>query len=191
MRDPSVQQGRRGLRPAAAQGRDLFGRPGLGDRRGQPARAAGGVRGRRADPRHLLRPADAGAAARRQGRGRPCPRVRPRRCRDQGAEPAVRGRLGDRRALSGLDEPRRPRHRAAGGLQGRRHLGQRALRHRGRRGAPLLHASCSTPRWCTRRTAQAAAELRAQHRRAEVGLDDVGLSPRDDRQDPRQVGKGG
>ena len=48
-----------------------------------PARAAGRVRSRRPDPRHLLRPADDGRAAGRRGRGRPCRRIRPRRCRDQ------------------------------------------------------------------------------------------------------------
>ena len=71
LRDRAVPEGRRGhsgtMKPKA---RDPVGRAGIGHGR-QPARAAGDLRDRRAGPRHLLRPADHGAAARRQGRGRP------------------------------------------------------------------------------------------------------------------------
>ena len=59
LRDPSVLEGRRGLRAAAAQGGDPLRRPGLGPRGRQPARARVDLRGRRAGARHLLRPADA------------------------------------------------------------------------------------------------------------------------------------
>ena len=48
------------------------------------------------------------------------------------------GSVSDRRAPPGLDEPRRPRHRAAAGLRGRRPLGERALRRDRRRGAQDL-----------------------------------------------------
>ena len=50
------------------------------------------------------------AAARRQGRGRPSPRIRPRRGRGHRRQPAVRRRLEQGREISGVDEPRRPRH---------------------------------------------------------------------------------
>ena len=102
-------------------------------------------------------------------------RVRPRRRRDQGGEPALRGLLGSRQALPRLDEPWRPRHRAARGLSRHRDLRERALRHRGRRGPPLLlhHVPSRGGAHAGRR--QAALQLRAQDRRAEVRLDDVGL----------------
>ena len=70
---------------------------------------------------HLLRRADHGAPARRPGRGRPPPRVRPRRGRGEEAVGPVRRRLAARRPQAGLDEPRRPRHEAAAGLRGDRH----------------------------------------------------------------------
>ena len=62
----------------------LSGGPASVHEAGSPARAAGDLRFRRAGARHLLRPDDHGRAARRQGRGRPSPRIRPRRCRGQG-----------------------------------------------------------------------------------------------------------
>ena len=52
-----VQQCRGGVRAACAGGHHPVGRAKLGHRHRQPARAAGPVRRRRADPRHLLRPA--------------------------------------------------------------------------------------------------------------------------------------
>ena len=64
-----------------AEGRDPLRRAGIGARQGRAARADGDLRGRRAGARHLLRRAGHGAAARRQGRGRPSPRIRPRRGR--------------------------------------------------------------------------------------------------------------
>ena len=67
------------FRDAAAQGRDPLGRAGLRARPGCAAGAGRHLPGRRAGARHLLRRAGDGAAARRHGRGRPSPRVRPRR----------------------------------------------------------------------------------------------------------------
>ena len=43
------------------------------------------------------------------------------------------------------------------GLQGRRDLAQRAVRHRGERGASASIRRCSTPRWCTRPTAESCS----------------------------------
>ena len=77
---------------------------------------------RRAGARHLLWPDDDGRAARRRGRERPSPRVRPRRRRGQRDEPAARGRLAAGLAASRLDEPRRPHHAPARGLQDDRRL---------------------------------------------------------------------
>ena len=89
-----------------------------------PLAPQGAVRRRRAGARHLLRRAGDGASARRQGRGRPSPRVRPRRGAGHRGHAAVRGRLEEGREISGLDEPRRPRDAAAAGLPRRRHLGR-------------------------------------------------------------------
>ena len=77
---------------------------------------------RRSRARHLLRPDDHGGPARRRRRGRPSPRIRPRRCRGQGRKPAVRFHLGHGRTASGLDEPWRPHHQDAAGLCRRRRL---------------------------------------------------------------------
>ncbi len=61
------------------KGHHPLGRPGVGHRQGTAARAAGGVRARRAGARHLLRHADHGAAARRPVRAQQSSRVRLRR----------------------------------------------------------------------------------------------------------------
>ena len=61
--------------------RHPFRRAGLGAGGGQPARAAGDIRGRHPGSRHLLRADDDGRAARRRGGERPPPRVRPRAAR--------------------------------------------------------------------------------------------------------------
>ncbi len=53
--------------------------------------------------------------------GRPPPRIRPRRCRGHGRQPAVRFLLVGGRKTSGLDEPWRPHHQNAAGLRRRRH----------------------------------------------------------------------
>ena len=44
------------------------------------------------------------------------------------------------------------------GLQGRRHLAERALRHRGRTRSGGSTRRCSTPRWCTRPTAESCSQ---------------------------------
>ena len=64
----------------------LSGGPEFGSRGRLAARPASHLRFRRARARHLLRPDDHGRPARRRGRGRPSPRVRPRRCRGQDLE---------------------------------------------------------------------------------------------------------
>ena len=64
------------------------------------------------------------------------------------------------------------------GLQGRGDLAQRAVRHRGGRDARALHDDVPPRGRAHARWRQAAGQLRAQHRRAEVRLDDVGLSQR-------------
>ena len=91
LRDPAVHRGRRRDPRLRAQGDHPLGRPGLDHRGRGAARAGRGVRARRADPRHLLRRADDLRAARRQGRDRPPPRVRPRlHRRDRAAAPCSR-----------------------------------------------------------------------------------------------------
>ena len=100
----SIARSSRSRRPTAAfdemkpRGVILSGGPESVHEAGSPARAAGDFRGRRAGARHLLRPADDGGAARRHGRGRASPRIRPRRCRGESAEPPVRGRVAGGRA---------------------------------------------------------------------------------------------
>ena len=85
LRDPSVPIRRRredrAVRPARHH---PVRRPGLGDRGPVARRQSRRLRRQRAGAGHLLRRADHGAAARRPGRGRPPPRVRPRRGRGQG-----------------------------------------------------------------------------------------------------------
>ena len=118
------QTGRGGFRAHQAEGASSS--PAARPRRietGSPRAPAGRLRGGRAGARHLLRPADDVRAARRQGRGRPPPRVRPRlrrdreataRCSTASGRPAQRHQVwmshGDR--VTAL-----PR-----GLRGRRHV---------------------------------------------------------------------
>ena len=79
LRDPPLPEGRRRLpRRLPPAGRDPLRRPGQRHRAGQPARRARDLHPRRPGPRHLLRPADDDGPARRHGRSRPPPRVRPR-----------------------------------------------------------------------------------------------------------------
>ena len=129
----------RGVRAARAQGGDLLRRAGVGSGTGKPARAGGDLQERGPDPRHLLRPADLVRAARRQGRGRPCGGIRPGGSRNPRALGPVRRRLANRRALSGVDEPRRPGDAPTRGLPRLRGVGKRALCGRRGRGAPLLY----------------------------------------------------
>ena len=158
-----------------AQGRDPLGRALLGDGGGLAARAAGDFRGGNSGPRHLLRRAASGRAARGQGRGRPPPRIRPRRPRGRDAEPALRRGLGGRRAPSGLDEPWRPRDAAPGRLRDHRQVGERALRGDRRRAAPLLRRAVPSRGRAYAGRREAHRELPAQDRRAQVRLDHGGL----------------
>ncbi len=107
------------------------------------ARAAGGVGPGRAGARHLLRHADHGRAAGRQGGVERPPRIRLRRsARARPHAPAGRHRglrHGRRpRHAEGLDEPRRQGHRAAAGLQADGLDAELPDRRHGRRGARLL-----------------------------------------------------
>ncbi len=123
-----------------AQGGDPLRRAGFGAGSRQPARAGGDFRQRRADSRHLLRPADALPAARRQGRGRPCGGVRPRRRRDRRRSCALfegvwaKGQRYPVWMSHGDRVTRLPRW-----LSRLRRVGERPLRGRGGREAPLLH----------------------------------------------------
>ena len=89
------------------------------------AGAAGGVRARRAGARHLLRHADHGAAARRPGRRRPTiansatPQVTVDAAMPPARRPARPRRRRGPRGARRVDEPRRPRRRAAAGLHRR------------------------------------------------------------------------
>ena len=165
---------------------------------------AGRVRARRAGARHLLRHADHGAAARRQGRRRAkcassatprCARAATTRCST--ASRTAASAEGPRPA-EGLDEPRRQGRRAAAGLQADGLDRRLPDRRHGRRDAPLLRravpsrshahaAGRSDPATasCARSAAAAAtgtcrdyvAEA-VQQIRAEVGSEEVilGLS---------------
>ena len=124
------------------------------------------------------------APARRQGRGRPSPRIRPRRSRGDDAVGAHRRRLGSRPEISGVDEPRRPRHQAAGGLRRRRHLGQRADRHDRRRQAQILRHAIPSRSHAHAARRGAAAQFRAQDRGLHRRLDHARVQARGDRQDP-------
>ncbi len=104
------------------QRRDPVGQPHVGDRGGDGASAAGGVRLGRAGAGHLLRHADHGRTTRRQGRGGQGPRIR--LCRGARARPhaPVRRHRGlpharGPRHAQGVDEPRRQSHAVPAGLQ--------------------------------------------------------------------------
>ncbi len=144
----------------------------------------------RAGARHLLRRAGHGGAARRQSRGRPSSRIRPRRGRGDDAVGADRRRLGSRPEISGVDEPRRPRHRAAGRLCRRRHLGQRADRHDRRRQAQILRHAIPSRSHAHPARRRAPAQFRAQGRGLHRRLDHARVQAGGDRQDP-QAGRQG
>ena len=69
LRDPSLRRRRRLRARLRRAGHHPLRQPPVGLRRRHGARARSGLRSRRAGARHLLRHADHGAAARRQGRG--------------------------------------------------------------------------------------------------------------------------
>ena len=79
LRDRALQQGRGGAEASKPQRHHPVRRSRQRHRSGHAARAASGVRGRRAGARHLLWRDDDVRAARRQGRRRPHARIRPRR----------------------------------------------------------------------------------------------------------------
>ncbi len=187
LRDRAVPEGGGGLRGDAAQGRDPVRRPGLGAR----------ARTRRSAPEAIF---DAGVpvlgicygeqAMAQQlggkvegGHHREFGRAEVEVTEDSAA---VRGRLEEGREISGLDEPRRPRHRIAGGLPRRSAtapnspiamIGDEARKfyamqfhlevdaHAAWRGAP--------------------AQFRAQDRRRVRRLDHARLQGRGDRENPR------
>ncbi len=153
-RNRAVQQGGGRLRRNEAEGRDPVRRPGLGARRQRAVGAAVDPHRRRAGAGHLLRRADHGAAARRHRRGRPSPRIRPRRHRDHRHLRAVRRCVGSGWQIRRLDEPWRPRHQDARRLPRRRQgAGLADLDHRRRR--PENSTRCSsTPKWRIRPTAR-------------------------------------
>ena len=123
----------------APAGGDPLRRPGQRHRAGQPARRPRDLRPRRPGARHLLRPADDDGPARRPveaghhaefGRAFVTPdRHRTTRC--------FTGLFADR-PRGGLDEPRRPGHRARPRLRGDRRLAERPLRDHRRPRPPLL-----------------------------------------------------
>ena len=112
--------------------------------------------------------------ARRQGRDRPPPRVRPRRHRGGGRLRAVRGRLPVGARDAGLDEPRRQggrRCRRAFGCVATR--GRLAVRGDRRRRSAASTACSSIPRSCTRRAArELLANFSVRGRRLRRRLDD-------------------
>ena len=140
---------------------------------------------RRADPRHLLRRAGDGPPARRQGRGRAQPRIRPRLHRGRAPGGALRRRLEARRAPSGVDEPRRPGDEAARRLRGGRHLGRRAVRRDRRRAPQVLRDPVPPGGGPHAGRREAPGEFRPQGRRPEGRLDDGGVPPAGDRPHPR------
>ena len=162
----------------------LSGGPGLGARSRCAAAAAGILYRRRADPRHLLRRAGDGPPARRQGRGRPSPRVRPRRGRGDAKTRLLRRRLAARREIPGVDEPWRPGDRAAAGLPRGRDLAQCADRRDRRRGAALLRDPVPPRGGAHPARRGAAAQFRARRRGLGRRLDHARLQGRGDRKDP-------
>ena len=95
------------------------------------------------------------AAARRQGRGRASPRVRPRRASGRSTNtPLFDGVCEKGERGAGVDEPRRPRHRAAARLPRRRHLDRMRRSRRSPTRSAGSTACSSIPRWCTRRRAR-------------------------------------
>ena len=186
LRDRAVPIRRGGLQAHQAEGRHPVRRSGLDLRHRQPARSRHRLHFRGSGARHLLRPDDdVRADGRRRREFRP-PGVRPRLRADREGLPAVRGPLGARPAPPGLDEPRRPRHLAAGRLPHLRQVRGRALRHL-RRPGPQDVRHHVPPRGDPHAGRRAAlAELRPQDRRHRGRLVDARLSRQRDRGDPQE-----
>ena len=187
------QNGEAAFARAEAEGGHPVGRPGLGD-----ATRARRARRRRSSTR-ACRSSPSATASRR----RPCSSAAWSRAGTRRNSAAPISRSSSRRALfdgvwevgqalSGLDEPRRPRDEAARGL----HREGRRARTRRSPSPPTRSAAstppCSTPKWCTRPTAPSCFanfvhKIAGLHSR----LDDGGL-PRGEAiaEIREQVGKG-
>ena len=122
LRDPPLPQGRRRhpRRRSRPQAMILSGGPASVTDAGSPRARARDLRPRRPGPRHLLRPADmmAQLGGKVEG-GHAASSAAPRSPRPTTADPLFTGLFAGR-ARGGLDEPRRPRHRARPGLLGDR-----------------------------------------------------------------------
>ncbi|ENN89422.1 hypothetical protein RHSP_66528 [Rhizobium freirei PRF 81] len=185
LRNRSLPIRRSRLQAAAAEGRDPLRQPGLDRGRRLAAGAADHLRQRYPCLRHLLRPADHVHAARRQGRERPPSRIRPRLPGSRQGLPPLRRPLVERFAPSGVDEPWRPRDRAAGRLRSGCHILERALRLHRRREAQILRRTVPSGGRAYARRRQADRQLHSQHRRDQGRLVDVSLSRQGGAGDPR------
>ena len=174
----SAQKAFDALKP---EGRHPLGRPGLGDRRGLAARAAGDLRRGPADPRHLLWPADDGRAAGRRGGGRPR--------REFGrADVEIRetSALFDGVWEVGERYPVWMSHgdrvtQAARGLHRQGDERERALRHRADEKRAHLHHHVPPRGGAHARRREAALQFRAQDRGPRRRLDHGRLPRRGDR----------
>ena len=165
LRDPPERRQRRLHPRVRAQGNHPVRQPRLDLRGARAARAAGGVRSRRAGARHLLRHVHDGGAARRPGRGEHASRVRLRRGAGARPHPAARrpgGLLDDRgpRHAQGLDEPRRQGHRAAARLRPDGLDAELPDRRHGRREPRLLRGAVPSRGHAHRQGPRAARALR-------------------------------
>ena len=97
----------------------------------------------------------------------------------------VRRGVAARRALSGVDEPRRPRDPAARRFPRLCGVGECALRRRRRRNAPLLHDDVSSRGGPHPRRRETHRQFPVQDRRPQRRLDDGEVPRRGDRPYPR------
>ena len=125
------------------------------------------------------------AAARRQGRGRPSSRVRPRRDPRHRGSPLFEGvwRKGERYPVWMSHGDRVTELPAGFRVVGT--SAERADRDDRRRGAPLLRHAVSSRGRAHAAGRSAHPQLRAQDRRLQRRLDDARLQGRGDREDPR------
>ena len=172
-----------------------LGRARIRHRPGAAARAAGGVRARRARARHLLRHADHGAAARRPRGAQQSPRIRLRRSHQRRAEQAARrvvrspGRAGPRGARR-MDEPRRPRRVAAAGIHRGGAERQRAAGGDGRRVAAFLRRAVPSRSHAHAAGQASARALRARDLRLRAAVERRQHHRRRDRARARAGGQG-
>ena len=121
------------------EGHHPVGRPGLGDRRGLAPRAAGDLRRGPADPGICYGQQTTAVQLGGEVEGGHAANSAAPTSRSSRSSALFDGLLGSRQALSGVDEPRRPRDEAARGLHREGDERERAVRHRRRREAPHLH----------------------------------------------------